>query len=111
MSSTLVTPSAKSHERISGRWLRDFDIRTRKEWFVYYYKQIIGTPIPWLLWAYAVLAFLTRAGVEMAAWLCAILTFFYVIGDRFTSSKEFRFFRVGADFFLLGYVIIGIICA
>ena len=68
MSNTLVTPSAKSHERITGRWMRDIEVQTRKEWAIYYLKQIIGTPIPYLIWAYAALAFFSRAGIEIAAW-------------------------------------------
>lgn len=111
MSNTLVTPSAKSHERITGRWVRDIEVATSREWAVYYLKQIVGTPIPYLLWAYAALAFFTRAGIEIAAWGAALLTLLYVFADRLSKSKEFTFFRVGADFFLLGFVIVGIIGA
>ena len=109
--STLVTPSAKSHERVTGRWIKDFEVQTKREWVVYYLKQIIGTPVPWLLWSYVCLAFLSRAGLEIAAWSCALLTLGYVIVDRFSSNKEFTFFTVGADLFLLGYVAVGIASA
>lgn len=104
MSSTLVTPSAKSHERVTGRWGRDLIISSRKEWLVYYTKQVIGTPIPWLLSAFVCLIFFSRAGLELAGWACAILTLLYVVADRFSRSREFSFFRVGADFFLFGIV-------
>ena len=111
MSNTLVTPSAKSHERITGRWVRDIEVATSREWAVYYFKQIVGTPIPYLLWAYAALAFFTRAGIEIAAWGAAFLTLLYVLADRASKSKEFTFFRVGSDFFLLGFLIVGVIGA
>lgn len=111
MSNTLVTPSAKSHERITGRWNRDIEVITNKERAIYYFKQVIGTPVPYLLWAYAALAFFTRAGIEIAAWSCALLTLLYIFADRFSKSREFTFFRVGSDFFLLGYLIVGIVGA
>ena len=111
MSSTLVTPSAKSHERITGRWMRDIEVKTSKEWVIYYLKQMVGTPIPWLLWAFAALAFFTRAGIEIAAWLCALLTMVYVFADRFSKTREFTFFRVGSDFFLFGYLVVGFVGA
>ena len=111
MSNTLVTPSAKSHERITGRWMRDIEVQTRKEWAIYYLKQVIGTPIPYLIWAYAALAFFSRAGIEIAAWLCALLTLVYICADRFSKLREFHFFRVGGDIFLIGYRIVGIIGA
>jgi O-antigen ligase len=103
---TLVTPSAKAHERVSGRWTRDFEAKTPKERALYYFKLAVGTPIPWLLWAYVSLAYISRAGVEIAAWSCALLTLAYIAADRLSSSREFRFFRIGADFFLLGFVLV-----
>ena len=109
--STIVTPSAKSHERVTGRWLQDIQVQSRKEWAVYYLKVVIGTPIPTLMVAYALLIFLSRAGLEMAAWACATLTAIYIVADRFSRTKEFRFFRIGYDLFLLGYVLMAILCA
>lgn len=106
--STLVTPSAKSHERVTGRWIRDIEVGSRKEWIIYYAKQAIGTPIPWLFPAFVCLIFLSRAGLEMSAWACATLTSLYILADQFSRTREFRFFRVGADFFLLGYVLVGL---
>ena len=103
---TLVTPSAKAHERVTGRWTRDFEARTPKERAIYYFKLAVGTPIPWLLWAYVALAYISRAGVEIAAWSCAFLTLAYVAADRLSKTREFGFFRIGADFFLLGFVLV-----
>jgi hypothetical protein len=111
MSNTLVTPSAKSHERITGRWTRDNEVITSKERGIYYLKQLVGTPVPYLLWAYAALAFFTRAGIEIAAWGCALLTLLYILVDRFSRNREFSFFSVGADFFLVGYFIVGVVGA
>ena len=108
---TIVTPSAKSHERVTGRWVRDLDVKTTREWSVYYIKVAIGSPIPWLMWSYVCLAFLSRAGLEIAAWASAILTLIYVIADRFSKPREFHFFRIGCDLFLLGYVAVAIVSA
>ena len=44
--STLVTPSAKSHERVTGRWNQDIKAKTKQDWSSYYVKQIVGTPLP-----------------------------------------------------------------
>jgi hypothetical protein len=109
--STLVTPSAKSHERVTGRWVRDLEISSRREWMIYYTKQIIGTPIPWLLSAFACLLFFSRAGLEMAGWACATLTLVYIFADRMSRTREFSFFRIGGDFFLFGLVITAIVGA
>jgi hypothetical protein len=109
--STLVTPSAKSHERVTGRWLRDIHADSRREWFVYYAKSVVGTPIPWLFAAYAALCFMSRAGLEIAAWSCALLTASYIGIDRFSANRELQFFRVGSDFFLLGYLCVGVVGA
>lgn len=106
--STLVTPSAKSHERVKGRWVRDIEVATRKEWFLYYTKMVIGSPVPWLFAAYICLNFVSRAGLEIAAWASAILTGLYIIADRFSKNREFSFFRIGSDFFLLGYAAVGL---
>lgn len=109
--STLVTPSAKAHERVTGRWVQDIEVENGKDRFVYYAKMIVGTPIPWMLSALVVLTFFSRAGSEIAAWICAILTFVYIIADRIGRTKEFRFFRVGSDFFLFGFLLVSVISA
>src|SRR3712207_3872321 len=108
---TLATPSAKAHERVTGRWLRDVNVQSRAEKLVYYLKLAIGSPVPWLLWAYAILTLVSRAGLEVAAWVCAALTWAYVVVDRFSRAKEFKFFQVGSDLFLLGYFLVGLISA
>lgn len=108
---SLVTPSAKSHERVKGRWVRDIAVNSPREWTLYYIKQFVGTPVPWLFSALACLLFISRAGVEVAAWLCALLTGIYIIVDRMSSNREFTFFRLGSDFLLLGYLLIVLIRA
>lgn len=102
----IITPSAKSHERVTGRWVRDFEFQTPRDWIVYYAKVIFGTPIPYLMWSYVIVTFMSRAGSEIAAWGCAILTLIYIAADRFASSREIKLFSIGGDFFLLGYVIV-----
>ncbi|HVK61474.1 MAG TPA: hypothetical protein VM432_07990, partial [Bdellovibrionales bacterium] len=106
--STLTTPSAKAHERVTGRWVRDIQVSNKRDWFIYYAKMLIGTPIPYLMVAFAVVAFISRAGVEIAAWSCALLTMTYIALDRFSRTREFSFFRVGSDFFFLGLALVGI---
>ena len=109
--STLVTPSAKAHERVTGRWVRDIQVANRLDWFVYYAKMGIGSPIRFLLGIIVVMCFASRAGLELVSWSCAILTTLYIIVDRFSRTKEFSFFRIGADFFLLGFAIVGLVNA
>jgi hypothetical protein len=109
--STLVTPSAKAHERVTGRWMRDIEVATQRDWIVYYTKHVLGTPIPWLMSAYACLILFSRAGLEVAAWTCVSLTFAYIVIDRQSRTREFSFFRVGADFFLLGYLLVALLGA
>jgi len=106
-----VTPSAKAHERVTGRWLQDIIVETGRDRFVYYLKMAVGTPIPWLFSALVILSFFSRAGSEIAAWLCTILTMTYVFADRMGRTREFSFFRVGSDLFLLGFVIVTFIGA
>ena len=109
--STLSTPSAKAHERVTGRWLRDIQVATRKDWMVYYAKSLIGTPIPWLFAAIGILSSVSRAGSEIASWTTALLTVLYIAIDRFARTREFSFFRIGADFFLAGLALVGLIGA
>ncbi|MES2857145.1 MAG: hypothetical protein V4692_14850 [Bdellovibrionota bacterium] len=109
--STLTTPSAKAHERVTGRWVRDIQVSGKRDWFIYYGKMIVGSPIPFLFISFAVVAFMSRAGVEIAAWTCAALTMIYIGLDRTSRTREFNFFRIGADFFLLGLVLVGIATA
>jgi O-antigen ligase len=103
--STLATPSAKSHERVSGRWLRNIQVKTRRDWLAYHAKIIVGTPIPYLMFIFVAFAFVTRAGVEMASWAMALLSLIYIVIDHRGQSREFTFFRIGADFFLLGFLL------
>lgn len=111
----IATPSAKSHERITGRWIRDLKVKSPREWAIYYVKLAVGTPIPALLCAYAVLAFISRAGLELASWSCALLTLVYILADRMNGEKsgqrEFKFFRVGCDLFLIGLGLVGVVSA
>lgn len=102
----IITPSAKSHERVTGRWVRDIEFRTPRDWIVYYIKVIFGTPIPYLMWSYVIVTYMSRAGSEIAAWSCALLTLIYIAADRFSSSREIQLFPIGGDIFLLGYTLV-----
>lgn len=106
-----ATPSAKAHERVTGRWPRDIEVNNPREWTIYSLKQVVGTPIPVLMCFYALLTFLSREGLELTAWACAILTCLYILLDRLSQQREFTFFRIGGDFFLLGYVLVGLTSA
>lgn len=113
---TIATPSAKSHERVTGRWDRELHqslskLKTPREWILYYVKLACGTPVPWLMCAYAFMAFVSRAGIELAAWAAGALTMIYICADAMSALKEFRFFRIGGDFFLLAYLVVGVVAA
>jgi hypothetical protein len=68
-------------------------------------KAAVGTPVPWLMLAFVVLAFVTRAGLELSAWGISFLTCAYIAADYLSKPREFRFFRAGSDLFLLGYTL------
>lgn len=78
---------------------------------VYYAKSVIGSPIPFLFAAVALLSAATRAGSEIASWTTAFLTLAYIATDRFARTREFSFFRIGADFFLVGLALVGLVGA
>lgn len=105
---TLVTPSAKSHERVTGRWIRDIQADSKRDWAVFYAKLFFGTPTPWLIDLFLLALFLSRAAVEISAWIMAILTAGYIIADRFSRDREFTFFRVGSDLHLLCFVAVAL---
>ena len=108
MPTSLVTPSAKSHERVTSRWVRDIPAADSNEWTVYYAKLAFGTPVPWLISIFAAATFTSRAVSEIAAWSIAGLTALYVLADLFSRTREFRFFRLGSDFMLFGVVAVGL---
>lgn len=100
-SASLVTPSAKSHERVTGRWVRDIKADDKNEWTIFYAKIVFGTPVPWLIAALSACLLLTRAGAEIAAWSVAGLSLLYILADLFSRTREFRFFAVGGDLLLI----------
>lgn len=108
---TLATPSAKSHERVTGRWQHNTEIRNSRDQLIYYFKQVVGTPIPALMLAYAVTLFVSHAAVEIVGWAIAILTTLYILADRYSATHEFKFFRIGSDFFLAGLLLAAAVSA
>ncbi len=94
---TLVTPSAKSHERVTGRWNQDIKANTKQDWSSYYVKQIAGTPIPWLITVFLFLTFISPLVNDVIAWICALLAVIYIFADRFSRTKEFALFPIGVD--------------
>jgi hypothetical protein len=108
MTASLFTPSAKSHERVTGRWVRDIQAADKNEWTIYYAKLAFGTAVPWLMTLLAASIFVSRAAAEVAAWAAASLCAFYILADIFSRTREFRFFRVGSDLMLLGVFAIGL---
>ncbi len=106
---TLVTPSAKSHERVTGRWVRDLVADSKRDWIIYYAKLVFGSPIPWLFGLFLCALFISRPAVEVTAWATGLLTIGYVTADRFARDREFEFFRIGSDFMLVGFVLVGIV--
>ncbi len=95
--STLVTPSAKSHERVTGRWNQDIKAKTKQDWSSYYVKQIAGTPLPWLITVFLFLTFLSPLVNDIVAWICALLAAVYILADHFSETREFKLFPIGVD--------------
>ena len=104
--STLVTPSARSHERIKGRWERDLQAGTRKEWAIYYTKVLFGSPVPYLLLAMCVSLLISRAANEITTWSLAGCVAVYIAADAFSHLHEFAAFRLGSDLLLLGFFLL-----
>lgn len=94
---TLVTPSAKSHERVTGRWNQDIKATTKQDWSSYYVKQVVGTPIPWLISVFLFVTFISPIVNDITAWVCALLAVIYIFADRFSGTKEFSLFPIGVD--------------
>jgi hypothetical protein len=95
--STLVTPSAKAHERVTGRWNQNIQAISKRDWSSYYVKVICGTPISWFITGFLFLSFMNPFANDILAWVCALLTVIYIIADRFSGTKEFSFFPIGVD--------------
>ena len=100
--STLVTPSAKAHERVTGRWNQKIEAVSKRDWSSYYVKVICGTPISWCITGFLFLSFMNPFANDILAWVCAFLTVVYVIADRLSGTKEFSFFPIGIDLAEIG---------
>lgn len=101
----LATPSAKAHERVTGRWNRNIQVENSRDKFFYYLKQIFGTPAVWLLPLLVVTIYISRAALEISTWSFAAFTLIYIIADRFSKTREFIPYRFGSDFALLGFLV------
>ena len=104
--STLVTPSAKAHERVTGRWNQKIKANSKQDWSSYYVKLVCGTPISWGITALLFLSFMNPFANDILAWSCAFLTMVYIIADRFSGTKEFAFFPMGVDFAIGFFVLV-----
>lgn len=109
--SPLATPSAKAHERVTGRWNRNIQVSGSTDKFFYYVKHIVGTPAMYLLPLFVFSVFTSRAALEISSWAFAFFTLVYIIADRFSKTKEFSPFPFGTDFALLGFFVTGLIGA
>ncbi len=107
--SPLATPSAKAHERVTGRWNRNIQVSGPRDRFFYYLKHIVGTPAMWLLPVFVFSVFTSRAVLEISSWSFALFTLLYIVADRFSKTKEFSPFPFGSDFALIGFFITGLI--
>ncbi len=106
---TLETPSAKSHERVTGRWMREIHAESKRDWAVYYAKAAFGGPVPALLLIFLATVFISRAAVDVSALVFAVLVAGYVVADRFARDKEFVFFTLGADLWLMAFFLVALI--
>ncbi len=104
--STLVTPSAKSHERVTGRWNQEIKAQTKQDWSSYYIKQVAGTPLPWLISVFLFLSFVSPLVNDITAWICALLASIYILADRFSGTKEFSLFPIGVDLAIGAFIFV-----
>lgn len=104
---TLVTPSARSHEKVSGRWDREIQAQTRQEWTSFYVKLVSGIPITWVLRFFILCLFVYPFAADVSTWIISGLVLIYMIADRFSKNKEFHFFFVGSD---VGIIFLSLIC-
>lgn len=109
--STLVTPSAKSHERVTGRWNQNIKATTKQNWSSYYIKQVAGTPVPWLINIFLFLSFLSPLVNDIVAWVCALLATIYILADRFSETREFSIFPIGVDVAVVFFIFVLVINA
>jgi hypothetical protein len=99
------SPSAKAHERVTGRWQREVYISNSRDRIVHIMKQISGSTIPALFTVWACLVVFAPVYHELALGLLAVLLLTYIATDFFASSRELQLWRIGPDFALLGLMI------
>lgn len=107
--STSGSPSARRREHVRGRWTYRADLSIGREKTVHAFKQVLGLPIPWLMVLLPVFLATSRAATEIASWVLAILTLFYIATDSFARHREFQFFRLGPDISLAACLFAGIL--
>ena len=95
--SAIGSPSARRREHIRGKWDYDVDLSNGRERTVHTVKQLVGTPIPWLMVMLPIFFATSRAATEIASWGLAFLILSYIASDSFAKNREFRFFRIGPD--------------
>lgn len=109
--SPLATPSAKAHERVTGRWNRNIVVENSRDRFFYFLKHIAGTPAMWLLPIFIITLFVSRAALEISTWGFAACVLIYIVADGFSKTKEFTSYRFGSgsDFALIGFFLTAVI--
>lgn len=106
--SSIGSPSARRREHIRGTWDYNVDLTNGRERTVHTVKQLVGTPIPWLMVALPIFLATSRAATEIASWGLAFLILSYIASDSFAKNREFRFFRIGPDIALAVCFVAGV---
>lgn len=100
-----VTPSAKAHSLVNplpSTSQSDEQGRSLLFWF----KVIFGSPIPFVLVLYSIALLTSMSLMELTGWTVATLTLLYIFFDVFSKNREFSFFGLGPDLYLLGFVLV-----
>jgi O-antigen ligase len=105
--SKLITPSQKMHSLVNP--LPSSQSVEGENRVLLMLKLIIGTPVPYFMILYSVALLTSMSGMELCSWTVASLTLFYIILDLPSKQREFRFFGLGTDLSLLGFLIVVVV--
>lgn len=100
---SLLTPSARARENLKPYQFTLGVNRAELPLWVYWIKVVSGLPVRFLLLFFLMVPFLSGESGLIAVMAINLLTLVYLVADRFTTRKEFTWFRSGFDIPLLLY--------
>lgn len=95
--SRIFTPSERTRRNTNPQPVNTNSSGIRRSRYLVLLKNIVGAPIPFL---WVILAISLFTGYDFHKWLAlaiACFTAFYIVLDRFSHSREFRFFHLGIE--------------